>query len=450
LLIFYLNKHMIISPNTFEHHNNLRQGTLIPSSDIIKTFNITDIKNNKLTVDGLHTEYPTVIYDKASGLFNGHLRNSKNRINFWFNLKDRNPELYNSQLADLTSVPFPNQKNREQYKQFIKDHELLVNTMKVFFEEWRELFKSVLGVPDDHSEYKIIREWTKNIKSSWDFLKDFLQDGGTKHMSDERLAEYHQTFIDSINQMQSTGSNNPFQMIISQELKDATLDTVYFSKGMAYVSDMKFDTLNIGNNAEGDFKGCICLKNCELHIIDITSRCDLFAAQNTTIKINPNLIVYEAVYLDNVKCDEPISLNIASAEALILNNTELSDFTYSILDRMVNALDKNKERKILLYSFDGFKEKGVCSSDSFYYPNGHNKAPVEILGTFIGMFNIHFDDQTTIKRLFRMLNMESVKSFSIYTDDSKLMEFVYNKTEGKKYGGIPAGMFFLLKKLLNK
>jgi hypothetical protein len=156
--------------------------------------------------------------------------------------------------------------------------------------------------------------------------------------------------------------------------------------------------------------------------------------------------VYEVAYLDNVKCNEPIDLDLSSAEALLLNGTEISNDMYKVLNIMI---DKHG-RKIKLYPFNGFKEKGVSSNDTYTYYNGANNPPTVVEGSFIEMFGLHFDNDVTIKRLIRLLNMDTVESFAIYTDNPNMLKFVFDKTDGKKYQGIPADMFYLFKKLLNK
>lgn len=444
---------MVISPNSFEKNNSLRDNTLIPNPTIVKSFDLSNIDKDRVTISGLHTKYPSIIYNKETGLFNGYYRDPRMVSNLWWDLKSSHPDLYESQLADLTSAPHPSRKNREEYKKFLKDHQLLINTMEVFTKEWQTYFKRVIGIPDDHTEYKIIREWASTLKRSLDFIKDFLADGGSVNLSDERLSEYHQEFIDNITIMSVSGSNNPFKMIITLELKDAELDKISFSNGMAYVENIMFDTLRITTSVNSNTKqkkGCICLVNCELNTIETDSRCDLFAAKNTTIRnLNP-IVVYEVAYLDNLKSNDPIELNIDNAEVLLLNETNISKEMYKSLYMMVNRETSSKNRKLILYPFEEFKAKGVCSSDTFHYANGSNNPPVVIEGSFIEMFKHYFDDDNTVTKLIRKLNRNVIEDFVVYTDDPKMMEFLYKHNEGKKYQGVPAGMFYLLRKLLNK
>lgn len=441
---------MVISPNSYDNNINLRQGTLIRVPNIIRSFNLTNIDKNIVTVDALATKYPNIVYNKETGLFNGTYRDPRITVNFWEDLKEHYPNLYKSQLANLTSGPLPTNKNREEYKQFLKDHQLLINTMEYFYKNWESLFKPVLGIPNDHKDYRVLVEWAKNIKKSWDFVKDFLQDGGTKNMSDERLQEYHQEFIDSITIMSVSGSNNPFKMILNQELKDAKLDRIIFSSGKAWVKGLKFNELSVAYNGDSDIKGCICITDCELNTIDLISRCDVFAVKDSTINTMPRIIVQEATYLDNVKSNEPIDLDISSTEALLLNNTEVSENIYLTLKQMSDKSQHSYTgRNIKLYNFEDFKEKGVCSEDYHYHPDV-NSPPILIEGTFVDAFRIVLDTDSMIKKLYRKLNTDVVYSFSIYTDDPKMLEFVYSITEGGKYKGIPANMFYLLKKLLNK
>lgn len=451
LLGFYLNKFMLISPKESEDHNNLRAGTLIPSPNIIKSFDITDIKNNILTIDGLVTHHPNIIYDKGSGLFNGSIRDAKIRVNLWHNLKIRNPDLYESQLADLTSVPHPTSKTLDKYKKFLIDHQLLINTIEVFIAEWRQLFKSVTGVPDDHPEYKLIVEWVNNLKRFLNFAKDVLDGGGSRDMSDERLAEYHQLLIDNISAMSSTGSLNPFQMIIPQELKSAKLDIVIFSNGKAFVGGIKFEELSVymNNLNEKNSLGGICLDGCVLNKISMDNRCDIFLVKNTTINENPNINVYEVAYLDNVQCNEPITLDISNSEVLILKDTVISNIIYENINKMFGKHEPNFKRNIILYSFDGVKERGVYSPDYDQYINGSDKPPIFVEGSFLEMVRMNFEDDR-IKQLLRKLNKNTIEDFVVYTDDEKMMKFIYDKTEGAKYKGVPAGMYYLLKKLLNK
>jgi Asp-tRNA(Asn)/Glu-tRNA(Gln) amidotransferase B subunit len=164
----------------------------------------------------------------------------------------------------------------------------------------------------------------------------------------------------------------------------------------------------------------------------------------------PRIIVYEVTYLDNVKSNKPIDLDISSSEVLLLNNTEVSEDIYLTLKQMRDEKQHSYTgRNIKLYNFEDFKQKGVCSEDYQYHPDV-NSPPILIEGTFVDAFRIVLDNDSMIKKLYRKLNIDVVYSFSIYTDDSKMLEFVYGITDGQKYQGVPANMFYLLKKLLNK
>lgn len=444
---------MVISPNSYEHHSTLRQGTLISNPHIVKSFDLKDIKNDIVTIDGLATHYPNIIYNKETGLFNGTYRNNKVRINFWDDLKIKHPDLYQSQLADLEDSKPPSSKNREEYKKFLKDHMLLINTMEVFEKEWRPLFKSVIGIPDDHKDYRVLREWVAIIRSSLNFIKDFLDDGGTIKMNEESLIMYHQNFINSINYMKSAGSLNDMQMIINHELKDAKLDNLIFPNAKAYVENLKFDTLKISNvgltNTYKDVKGCICIQNCELDTIDMDARCDLFSVEDSKINVIPKINVSNVVYLNNVESSESVDLGITSAEVLIYNNTNISDEMYNELGTMVNAFDTSQNRNLILNSFDDVKTK-VNYPDYHVHSDDLSKPSQHIKGTFNGLFKAYWLDNSSITRLLRILNMDAIESFVIFTDDSKMMDFIFKRVEGKKYGDMSAKMFFLLKKLLNK
>jgi hypothetical protein len=48
------------------------------------------------------------------------------------------------------------------------------------------------------------------------------------------------------------------------------------------------------------------------------------------------------------------------------------------------------------------------------------------------------------------LNKNKIDDFAVYANDPKMLEIVFKATGGKKYGDIPASMFFMLKNLLNK
>jgi hypothetical protein len=445
---------MNISPNSYEPHSDLRKGTLISNPHIVKSFDLTNIKSGMLTNDSLATFYPNIIYNKETGLFNGTYRDPRIRVNLWEDLKLKHPDLYQSQLADLNDSKPPTSKTMEEYKKFLRDHQLLINTMQVFQNEWRQLFKSALGIPDDHRDYKIILEWYQMIRKSLDFITDILNDGRSKDFSDESLADYHSVFVHSIMAMKSTGSLNDFQMIINHELKDAKLNNITFSQAKAYVDNFKFDTLYVyfkeGKSSYlKDVKGCICISNCEFDTINLDARCDLFSVEDSTINVIPEINVTNVVYLNNVKSNEPVNLNINPAEVLIFNNTNISDEMYDTVGSMVNLFDRSKNRNIILKSFEDVQTK-VEYPDVHIHGSDPSKPSELIKGTFNKLFKMFWDDDSNIVKLFRYLNRNIVDDFVIYTNDFKMLELVFKKTEGKKYGDIPASMFFLLKNLLNK
>jgi hypothetical protein len=438
---------MRISPNSYEPHSDLRKGTLISNPHIVKSFDLTDIKSGMLTIDSLATFCPNVIYNKETGLFNGTFRDPKVRVNLWEDLKLKHPDLYQSQLADLEDSKPPTSKTMEEYKKFLRDHMPLINTMQVFQNEWRPLFKSVLGLGDDHRDFKIILEWYQMIRKSLDFIYDILNNGRSKDFSDESLADYHSVFVNSIRAMKNTGSLNDFQMIIDHELKDAKLNSIVFSQAKAYVDNFKFDTLYVyfkeNKYSFKDVKGCICISNCEFDTINLDARCDLFSVEDSTINVIPEINVTNVVYLNNVKSNEPVNLNISPAEVLILNNTNVSDEMYDTVGGMTNS------RNIILNAFEDVQTK-VTYPDVHIHGPDPSKPSQLIKGTFNKLFKMYWDDDSSIVNLFRYLNKNKIDDFAVYANDPKMLEIVFKATGGKKYGDIPASMFFMLKNLLNK
>jgi hypothetical protein len=271
----------------------------------------------------------------------------------------------------------------------------------------------------------------------------------TRNMSDDSLSKYHEVFIDSISVMSAVGSNNPFNMIISQELNNAVLDTITIQNGMAYVEGITFNRLSFENKIISSYSerlNCICIKNCKLNEIDTSIGCNLLAIEDSFFKNFKSIFITHTTYLNNVNSDKPLNLDLTICDSFIANNVELSEFTYDSISSMRKS--KNK-RNYIVYPFDN--AKGLVSSNDIHtYDNGTSNPPSIIRGSFIGKIKEVWIENNMIYREINKLNSDRIHSFAVYTDDPKLLDFLFEHGEEDKYKGISGSMYYLLKKLLSK
>jgi hypothetical protein len=106
-------------------------------------------------------------------------------------------------------------------------------------------------------------------------------------------------------------------------------------------------------------------------------------------------------------------------------------------------------RNIILNAFEDVQTK-VTYPDVYIHGPDPSKPSQLIKGTFNKLFKMYWDDDSSIVNLFRYLNKNKIDDFAVYANDPKMLEIVFKATGGKKYGDIPASMFFMLKNLLNK